>query len=81
MKRVRNALVREVVGKKVVKDKLYKYTYYTLPLNIYIPKHVVHKYGREYVVIVNTETGEIRAMPKVLYEEKKKMVEEVANEG
>jgi len=81
MKRVRNALVREVVGKKVVKDKLYKYTYYTLPLNIYIPKHVVHKYGREYVVIVNTETGEIRAMPKVLYEEKKKIVEEVANEG
>jgi len=73
MKRIRNALVREVEGKKVVKDKLYKYTYYTLPLNIYIPKHVVHKYGREYVVVVNTETGEITAMPKVIYEIKKKM--------
>jgi len=81
MERVRNATVREVVGKKVVKDKLYKYTYYTLPLNIYIPKHVVHRYGREYIVIVNTETGEIRAMPKAIYEQKKKMAEEVANEG
>ncbi|ABU81212.1 hypothetical protein [Ignicoccus hospitalis] len=71
MERVRDALVREVVGKKVVNDKLYKYTYYTLPLNIYIPKHVVHKYGREYIVIINSETGEIRAMPKALYEQKR----------
>ncbi len=81
MERVRNALVREVVGKKVVKDKLYKYTYYTLPLNIYIPKRVVEKYGREYVVIVNTETGEIRAMPKVVYEERKKILQSAADEG
>jgi len=70
MKRVRKALAREVVGKKVVNGKTYEYTYYTLPLNIYIPKHVIQKYGREYVVIVNTETGEIRAMPKMLYEER-----------
>ncbi|GEM_PF-896669 len=70
IERVRDAHVREVVGKKVVKDKLYTYTYYTLPLNIYIPKHVIHKYGKEYVVIINSETGEIRAMPKKLYEEK-----------
>ncbi len=70
IERVRDAHVREVVGKKVVKDKLYTYTYYTLPLNIYIPKHIIHKYGKEYVVIINSETGEIRAMPKKLYEEK-----------
>jgi len=73
MERKRKKLVRELMGKKVVKDKLYKYTYYMLSLNIYIPKHIVHKYGREYVVIVNTETGEIRAMPKVLYEEKEEI--------
>jgi len=70
IERIRGARVREVVGKKVVKDKLYTYTYYTLPLNIYIPKHVAEKYGKEYVVIINSETGEIRAMPKKLYKEK-----------
>lgn len=66
--RVRDAQVREVIGKKTVKGKLYTYTYYTLPLNIYIPKHVVYRYGKDYIVIINSETGEIRAMPKKLYE-------------
>jgi len=69
MKRVRNARLREVIGKKIVNGRLYEYTYYTLPLYIYIPKNIVHRYGKEYVVIVDTETGEIRALPKVLYEE------------
>ena len=68
MVRIRDARVKEMIGKKVVKGKLYTYTYYTLPLNIYIPKHVVYKYGTDYVVIVNKETGEIRAVPKKLYE-------------
>ena len=70
MERVRLTRVREVVGKKVVKDRLYTYTYYTLSLNIYIPKHVVYRYGKDYIVIINSETGEIRAIPKKLYEEK-----------
>jgi hypothetical protein len=81
MERMREATVREVVGRKVVKDKLYTYTYYTLPLNIYIPKHIVHRYGKEYIVIINTETGEIRAMPKALFEEKYKKSLDEAKEG
>ena len=66
--RRRQVKVREVKGKKVVNNKEYRYTYYTLPLNIYIPKHVVEKYDREYVLEINTETGEIRAYPKKLIE-------------
>ena len=62
--KIRDAHVREVVGKKVVKDKLYTYTYYTLPLNIYIPKHIVERYGQKYKVVVNRETGVILLYPE-----------------
>ncbi|ALU11676.1 hypothetical protein EYM_03630 [Ignicoccus islandicus DSM 13165] len=68
MLRRREVKVREVVGRKVVNKKEYRYTYYTLPLNIYIPKHVVEKYDKDYVLEINTETGEIRAFPKKLKE-------------
>ncbi|UXD21647.1 hypothetical protein IPA_06235 [Ignicoccus pacificus DSM 13166] len=61
--RRRQVKVREVIGKKVVKDKEYKYVYYTLPLNIYVPKSVVEKFGKEYVLEMDEETGEIRIRP------------------
>ena len=72
MVRKRYVKVREVLGRKVVNNKEYRYTYYTLPLNIYIPKHIVEKYDRDYVLEIDPETGEIRAYPKKLMEEETK---------
>jgi hypothetical protein len=66
--RRRQVKVREVLGRKIVNNKEYRYTYYTLPLNIYIPKHIVEKYDRDYVLEIDPETGEIRAYPKKLAE-------------
>ncbi len=66
--RKREVKVREVLGRKIVNNKEYKYTYYTLPLNIYIPKHIVEKMGRDYILEINSETGEIKAYPKKLKE-------------
>lgn len=60
----RDVTIRKVVGKKTVKDKVYTYTYYTLPLNLYIPKSVVDKYGTEFVVEKDDEKGTIVIKPK-----------------
>ncbi|MEM2157412.1 MAG: hypothetical protein QXO72_00130 [Sulfolobales archaeon] len=60
----RDVTIRKVVGKKTVKDKVYTYTYYTLPLNLYIPKSVVDKYGTEFVVEKDDEKGTIVIRPK-----------------
>ena len=70
--RRREVKVREVLGQKVVRGKEYKYTYYTLPLHIYIPKSVVERYGREYILEFNEETGEIKITPKARLEESAK---------
>ncbi len=60
----REVVVRKVVGRKTVKDKIYTYTYYTLPLNLYIPKSVVDKYGMEFIVEKDIEKGVITIKPK-----------------
>ncbi len=60
----RSVTVRKVVGRKVVKDKVYTYTYYTLPLNLYIPKNVVEKWGTEFIIERDNEKGVILIRPK-----------------
>lgn len=60
----RTVTVRKVVGKKVIKDKVYTYTYYTLPLNLYIPKSVIEKWGTEFVIERDNEKGTIVIKPK-----------------
>jgi len=60
----RDVTVRKVVGRKTVKDKVYIYTYYTLPLNLYIPKNVVEKWGTEFVIEKDDEKGTIIIRPK-----------------
>jgi hypothetical protein len=60
----RDVTVRKVVGRKTVKDKVYTYTYYTLPLNLYIPKNVVEKWGTEFVIEKDDEKGTIIIRPK-----------------
>ncbi len=60
----REVVVRKIIGRKTVKDKTYTYTYYTLPLNLYIPKSVVDKYGTEFIVEKDFDRGVITIKPK-----------------
>ncbi len=68
--RVRKVEVRKIIGRKNIKDKTYQYEYYTLPLNIYIPRNVVERWGTEFVVIRDDESGTVTIMPRKLAKEK-----------
>ena len=72
--------VRRIIGKKHVKNKTYSYDYYTLSLNLYVPRNIVEKYGKEYVVIKDDESGVITAMPKKVAEERGIKIEKQESE-
>ena len=55
----RTVTARKMVGKKAVKDKVYQYEYYTLPLNLYLPKSMVEKWGTEFIIERDEEKGRI----------------------
>ncbi|MEM1622926.1 MAG: hypothetical protein QW780_02375 [Sulfolobales archaeon] len=57
--RRREARVKKISGKKSVRGKTYTYEYYTLPLNLYIPKSMVEKWGEEYIIERDEERGMI----------------------
>lgn len=57
--RRRNVTARKIVGKKAVKDRIYQYEYYTLPLNLYLPKSMVEKWGTEFIIERDEEKGRI----------------------
>ncbi|MCC6016192.1 MAG: hypothetical protein LM582_04010 [Desulfurococcaceae archaeon] len=67
--RVRVVTVRKITGKKSIKDKVYTYEYYTLSLNLYVPKDVVERYGSEFVIIKDEEKNIITIIPKKIAEE------------
>ena len=54
---------KRLVGKKTVNGKTYTYEYYTLSLNLYIPKSWVTKYGTKYYLQVDEENGIITIKP------------------
>ena len=66
----RLAVARKIIGRKKVKDKIYTYEYYTLPLNLYLPKSMVEKWGTEFIVERDDERGIITIKPKKLEESK-----------
>jgi len=51
------------MGKKTVKGKTYEYEYYNLPLNLYIPKSMVQKYGGKFLLHYDLSTGVITLTP------------------
>ena len=69
MKKVRKVTARRVVGRKNVKNRVYEYVYYTLPLNLYLPRSYIERWGLEYVVIRDDEKGTITVMPLKLAKE------------
>lgn len=60
----RTASARKIIGRKVVKGKVYTYEYYTLPLNLYIPKNMIEKWGTEFIVERDEEAGKITIIAK-----------------
>jgi len=68
--KIRKAEVRKIIGRKNVKDKIYSYEYFTLSLNLYIPRNIIEKFGTDFVVIRDEEQGIITIMPRKLAEEK-----------
>ena len=67
--RVRKVEARKILGRKSIKDKVYRYEYYTLPLNLYIPRNIIEKWGTEFVILRDDEKGVITIMPRKLAEE------------
>ncbi|ESQ25473.1 MAG: hypothetical protein OSP8Acid_07890 [uncultured Acidilobus sp. OSP8] len=62
--KVRHIKAREVKGRKEVGSKVYEYEYFTLPLNIYVKKHVIERWGSEFTVEVDDDLGVICVKPK-----------------
>ncbi|QKQ99254.1 hypothetical protein GWK48_01560 [Metallosphaera tengchongensis] len=60
----REVEAKRLVGKKQVRGKVYEYEYYTLPLNLYIPKSMVEKFGKKYTLQVDEDTGTITIKPR-----------------
>ncbi|MEW9491410.1 MAG: hypothetical protein TQ35_0004315 [Candidatus Aramenus sulfurataquae] len=60
----REVEAKRLIGKKSVRGKIYEYEYYTLPLNLYIPKSMVEKFGTKYTLEVDEESGTITIKPK-----------------
>ena len=63
MKNGRIVELKQVISRKTVNGKTYEYPAYTLPLNLYIPKSMVQKYGTKYLLQVDEETGTITIKP------------------
>lgn len=61
--------VRKIVGRKNIKNKLYTYEYYTLSLNLYIPKNIIERYGNEFVILKDEEKNTISIIPRRIAEE------------
>ncbi len=61
----REVEAKRLVGKKLVRGKVYEYEYYTLPLNLYIPKSMVEKFGTKYMLEVDEDNGTITIKPRV----------------
>ncbi len=60
----REVEAKRLVGKKNVRGKVYEYEYYTLPLNLYLPKSMVEKFGKKYMLQVDEDSGTITIKPK-----------------
>lgn len=60
----REVEAKKLIGKKVVRGKVYEYEYYTLPLNLYLPKSLVEKFGTKFMLKVDEDKGTITIKPK-----------------
>jgi hypothetical protein len=61
-RRVANA--KKIIGKKVVNGKTYTYEYFTLPLNLYLPKAMIERWGTEFIIERDEGSGKITIISK-----------------
>jgi len=59
---------REIRARKRRGEKVYEYSYFSILLNIYVPKQVVEKFGKEFIVEVDKDLGIVKVFPKKLEE-------------
>lgn len=60
----REVEIKKMHGKKIINGKTYEYEYFTLPLNLYIPKSIVERYGTKFKLEIDEKTGVIHIRPK-----------------
>ncbi len=75
-KRVRIVTAREIKGRKTLGNKVYEYIYYTLPLNLYVRKNVIERWGTEFIVESDPDRGIVVIKPKRLAEQEGYKIEE-----
>ncbi|MDP8003315.1 MAG: hypothetical protein ACP5I6_03350 [Caldisphaera sp.] len=66
MVRDRKVRAKELKGRKDINGKSYEYEYYTLPLNLYVKKHIIEKFGKDFIVEIDDNSGVICIKPKPL---------------
>ncbi len=59
-KRVKAKVIK---GKKVVKGKKYEFTYYVIPMMMYVRKHVIESVGDEFIVERDHDRGVMLVYP------------------
>ena len=62
--KVKTVELRGIKGRKEINNKVYEYEYFTLPINVYVRKHVVDRWGKEFIVEIDDDTGVICIKPK-----------------
>ncbi len=55
----RTANAKKIIGKKTVNGKTYTYEYFTLPLNLYLPKAMIERWGTEFIIERDEDSGKI----------------------
>lgn len=54
---------KAIKGKKVVKGKKYEFTYYVIPMLMYVRKHVIESVGDEFIVERDHDRGIVLVYP------------------
>ena len=64
LRKIKEVKARKNIGRKTIRGKQYTYEYYTLPVNLYLPKKYVEKFGTEFTVEINEDKGTITIKPR-----------------
>ena len=54
---------RPIKGKKIVKGKKYEFTYYVLPMMMYVRKHIIEGVGDEFIIERDNDRGVLLVYP------------------
>lgn len=64
LRKIKEIKARKMIGRKTVRGKQYTYEYYTLLMNLYLPKRYIEKWGTEFTIEIDENEGTIVIKPK-----------------